>query len=200
MKHESFFIIFQLYPLEEVLSAPYLISEWRPDLIKNLLLCINPDYTRIVIVGKKIENICNSTEFWYGTKYHTEKISSSTLKEWKNSGLNNNLELPEPNPFIPTNFDVLDIENDMQKNPVIIHDSAIMRVWHKQDGEFLKPKTIMNFDFSSPIVYSDPLNCNLTHMFVYLFQDQLNEYLYAAELAGLRFGVSNTSYGISVSK
>lgn len=73
-----------------------------------------------------------------------------------------------------------------------------MRVWFKQDMEFLKPKTIMNFDFSSPMAYSDPLNCNLTHMFVQLFKDQLNEYLYEAELAGLRFGVSNTANGISV--
>lgn len=75
-----------------------------------------------------------------------------------------------------------------------------MRVWFKQDTEFRKPKTIMNFDFSSPMAYADPLNCNLTHMFVHLFKDQLNEYLYDAELAGLRFGVSNTANGISVSE
>lgn len=74
-----------------------------------------------------------------------------------------------------------------------------MRVWFKQDIEFRKPKTIMNFDFSSPMAYADPLNCNLTHMFVQLFKDQLNEYLYEAELAGLRFGVSNTANGVSVS-
>lgn len=57
----------------------------------------------------------------------------------------------------------------------------------------------MHFDFTSPMAYADPLNCNLTHMFVSLFKDQLNEYLYDAELAGLRFGVSNTSNGISLS-
>lgn len=145
-----------------------------------------------------MEEKCHSTEFWYGTKYHTEKISANIIKEWKTSGLNKNLDLPEPNPFIPTNFEMLDFEIDLQKNPIIIHDSPIIRVWHKQDAEFLKPKTIMNFDFSSPIVYSDPINCNLTQMFVHLFQDQLNEYLYPAELAGLRFSVANTSYGVSV--
>lgn len=73
-----------------------------------------------------------------------------------------------------------------------------MRVWFKQDVEFLKPKTLMNLDFCSPIVYSDPLNCNLTHLFVQLFKDHLNEYLYAAGLAGLRLGVANTTYGVSV--
>lgn len=47
--------------------------------------------------------------------------------------------------------------------------------------------------------YADPLNCDLTHMFVHLFKDELNEYLYEADLAGLRMGVSNTANGISVS-
>lgn len=56
----------------------------------------------------------------------------------------------------------------------------------------------MSFDFNSPMAYADPLNCNLTHMFVNLFRDQLNEYLYDAELAGLRFSVSNTSNGVSL--
>lgn len=94
---------------------------------------------------------------------------------------------------------MIPIEPDVIKNPVIIYDTPVMRVWFKQDTEFLKPKTIMNFDFSSPIVYSDPLNCNLTKLFVQLFRDQLNEYLYSADLAGLRFNVSNTTYGVSVS-
>lgn len=118
---------------------------------------------------------------------------------WKNCGANANLCFPQPNPFIPTDFSLHPIESDVKPYPIILHDTPIMRVWFKQDTEFRKPKTIMNFDFSSPMAYSDPLNCNLTHMFVQLFKDQLNEYLYEAELAGLRFGVSNTSNGVSVS-
>lgn len=56
----------------------------------------------------------------------------------------------------------------------------------------------MGFDFSNPIVYSDPLNCNFTHLFVQLFKDSLTEFLYSAELAGLRLTISNTTNGISM--
>lgn len=49
------------------------------------------------------------------------------------------------------------------------------------------------------MAYFDPLNCNLTHMFVQLFRDALNEYAYAAELAGLKWNLSNTKYGLIVS-
>ena len=190
----------QLYPLEEVLSAPFLVTEWRPDLITKLLNEFIPEKVRIVIVGQKLEPKCTESEYWYGTKFYTEKISKSILDDWKNCGINENFYLPRENPFIPTDFDLLPIEKDVTEFPIIINDTPYMRVWFKQDTEFLKPKTIMIIDFSNPIVYIDPLNCNLTHLFVQLFQDQLNEYLYEADLAGLRFNVANTTYGISVSK
>lgn len=188
----------QLYPLNEVLTAPYLITEWRPELITKLLEDLSPARCRIVVVGQKLESIANDTEQWYGTKYHTERIPDPVLSSWQNSGVNPNLMLPEPNPFIPTDFNVHAIEADVTKFPIVIYDTPIIRIWFKQDTEFLKPKTILNFDFSSPLAYADPLNCNLTHMFVQLFKDQLNESLYVAELAGLRLGVSNTANGVSV--
>lgn len=71
----------QLYPMEEVLTAPYLISDWRPDLIQNLLdECLVPDKCRIIIVGKKIEPTCDQIEYWYGTKYQSEKISDDVIE------------------------------------------------------------------------------------------------------------------------
>lgn len=188
----------QLYPMEEVLTAPYTISDWRPDLIQNLLDELVPDKCRVAVIGKKVEPICDESEYWYGTKYHCEAIPDDIIERWQNCGKNENLKFPEPNPFIPTDFNLYSVEKDVKPYPTILHDTPIMRIWFKQDTEFRKPKTIMNFDFSSPMAYSDPLNCNLTHMFVHLFKDQLNEYLYEAELAGLRFGVSNTANGVSV--
>lgn len=188
----------QLYPLEEVLSAPYLITEWRSDLINDLLSTFCPNNSRVIVIGQKYEPIATRSEFWYGTKFSTEPIDSATICAWSTCGANEALAFPKPNPFIPTDFVLAPIEAGALKCPTILYDTPVMRVWFKQDNEFLKPKTIMNFDFSSPLAYSDPLNCNLTHMFVQLFKDQLSEYLYDAELAGLRLGVSNTASGISV--
>lgn len=51
---------------------------------------------------------------------------------------------------------------------------------------------------SSPLAYLDPMNCNLMHMLVQLFRDALNQYAYAAELAGLKWNLSNTKYGLIV--
>lgn len=189
----------QSYPLEEVLAAPYLISDWRPDLIEDLWNKFYPQNARIIVVGQKCEDKANREEEWYGTRFSCERIAKSALESWAGTDTNGNLHLPERNPFIPTDFSLVSVDADIQSIPVIIHNTPMIRVWFKQDVEFLKPKTLMNLDFCSPIVYSDPLNCNLTHLFVQLFKDHLNEYLYAADLAGLRLMVSNTTYGISVS-
>lgn len=70
----------QLYPMEEVLTAPYLISDWRPDLIETLMEDLVPEKCRIIVVGQKVEPICDQTEFWYGTKYHSDSILDDTIQ------------------------------------------------------------------------------------------------------------------------
>lgn len=49
------------------------------------------------------------------------------------------------------------------------------------------------------MAYVDPLHFNLCHLFVQLVKDSLNEYAYAAELAGLSYSLGNARLGISVS-
>ena len=53
-------------------------------------------------------------------------------------------------------------------------------------------------DACSPYAYIDPLHANLNTLFVELFKDALNEYAYAAEIAGLGYNLSCSLYGISV--
>lgn len=84
-------------------------------------------------------------------------------------------------------------------HPSIIKDTPLARVWFKQDDVYKLPKANLMFDFVSPLAYLDPLNCNLTHMLVQLFRDALNEYAYYAEVAGLKYELINTKYGLIVS-
>uniref|UniRef100_A0A182QBN9 Insulin-degrading enzyme n=1 Tax=Anopheles farauti TaxID=69004 RepID=A0A182QBN9_9DIPT len=188
-----------MFPLEDVLVAHYLMTEWRPDLVEELVSKLTPDNARLIIVGQKCESLTNAQERWYGTKYGVHKIDPSILEYWSTPDLNDNLQLPEPNPFIPTDFELLPIDSDVENFPTVVHDTPTTRTWFKQDVEFLKPKAMISIDFNSPIAYSDPLNCNLTRLYVQLLKDHLNEFLFEADLAGLGFGVSNTTSGISLS-
>lgn len=57
----------------------------------------------------------------------------------------------------------------------------------------------MFFSYCSPLAFLDPAYTGMLYMFVSLFRDALNEYAYAAELAGLGYSLDNTKYGLTVS-
>lgn len=73
------------------------------------------------------------------------------------------------------------------------------KLWFKQDDKFFLPKACLNFEFFSPFAYVDPLHCNMAYLYLELLKDSLNEYAYAAELAGLSYDLQNTIYGMYLS-
>lgn len=186
------------FPMPEVLTAPVLVNEWRPDLIETVLGFLTPRNVRITIVDQSQPWKCNETELIYNTKYGTEVIRQSTIRDWVLCYTDPNLHLPNLNVFIPSDFEYLPVENWKQTYPKIILDSSLCRVWFKQDTEFRKPKSIMTVELKNPTIYCDPLNWNLAHLFVWLLEDHLKEQLYVAELAGLESKISVTTSGVRI--
>lgn len=68
-----------VYPLNEVLSANYLLTEWRPDLIAEVMDKLNPYNSRIIIVGQKTKDMCTLEEPWYKTNFSYEKIEQAAI-------------------------------------------------------------------------------------------------------------------------
>ncbi|KAG7298349.1 hypothetical protein JYU34_017951 [Plutella xylostella] len=192
--------LIQQFPMEDVLSAYYIMSEWRPDLIEELLNLLTPENVRVGIVAKAFADKCTMVEPWYGTKYLQEDIDEETIKKWKNTKHSEELHLPPPNEYIPANLDIDPSKDPTQDSvaPCIVRDSALLRLWYKRDHEFLLPKAVATFDFISPLAYSEPLSCGLASLWVLLLRDKLQQGGYAAELAGLRGSVGNAKYGLSV--
>ncbi|XP_063818112.1 insulin-degrading enzyme isoform X1 [Pseudophryne corroboree] len=187
------------YPLEEVLSAEYLLEEFRPDLIKMVLDKLRPENVRVAIVSKSFEEQTDKTEEWYGTPYKEEDIPADVITKWQNADLNGKFRLPMKNEFIPTNFEIVPLEKDATPYPALIKDTAMSKLWFKQDDKFFLPKACLNFEFFSPFAYVDPLHCNMAYLYLELLKDSLNEYAYAAELADLNYDLQNTIYGMYLS-
>ena len=68
------------------------------------------------MIAKKFEGQVSDKEEWYGTEYKLEKIPQDKLKGWANSGLHDNLSLPEINEFIPTDFELVPREQEVNNN------------------------------------------------------------------------------------
>ncbi|XP_076160592.1 insulin degrading metalloproteinase isoform X2 [Ptiloglossa arizonensis] len=187
------------FPIEEVLVAENLFPLWEPEFIKQIMEDLTPLKVRIYVIAKMYESIATETEKWYGTMFKKEKIPETIINKWMEAGYNSDFKLPIKNDFIPKKFDIKSAEKDsITKFPEIIEDTPLLRLWFKQDDEFLVPKANISIDFSSPLTYLDPLNYNLSRIFVQLFRDALNEYTYAAELAGLKWSINNSKYGITI--
>jgi len=187
----------QYYPIEEVISGDYIFKEWKPELIQSLIDILTPDKIRIAVVGKTFESVADTAEKWYGTSYKLEKIAEEDLNKWKNAGLLDKFHLPPKNEFIPEQLDLVPRE-ETSSLPVTLKTTKLSRVWYKQDEEFLLPKAILYIEIFSPLAYLDPLRCSQTCLLSSLFHDALNEYTYAACLAGLSYSLDNTKYGLQL--
>ena len=156
--------------MEDLLKGPYLMTEWNPDLINQILSRLTPCNVRVLAIAKKFENIATDTEPWHGGQYKTEEIKSDLIKEWDTNVPNGNLRLPDRNPFIPTNFELCNRDTyDFNRIPSVIYDSNLSRVWFKQDEEYLLPKACLNFEIISSVAYRDLEYANLNDLFVRLF-------------------------------
>ncbi|XP_078482329.1 insulin-degrading enzyme [Ciona intestinalis] len=184
------------FPMEDVLSAGHLVKEFRADLVEDLLARLNPDNMRITLVSKSYKDEVDVTERWYGAKYNLAPISEDLLNNCRKVIPSSKFHLPPPNEFIPTDFTIAPLPQGSSPVPELIKRNQLSHVWFKQDDKFKLPKACILFELFSPVAYSYPQHCNMVYMFTELFKDALNEYAYAAELAGLSYKFSNSVYGI----
>ena len=186
------------YPMEEALSAEYILDKYVPEALKTVMDLMNPDNVRITLVGKMYEPECDTIDRWYGMRYNVRKIPEDTLDRWRNIALHPELRLPDPNEFIPSDFGLVERDVESPKSPIMLSNTPLCRVWFHQDDAYKLPKSIVRVKLLSPLAYSDPHMVNVTHMFTVLLKDVLNEYAYAASVAKLDYGVSSGRNGVVI--
>lgn len=186
------------FPFEDVLSANILLENYNPQLINEMLSYLTPENCSISVSSKSFLEKANLKEPHFGTQYFQENFDSDFLEKLRNPGANANLQFPQPNEFIPTNFDIVKSDSDLSKKPTIIRKTDIMKAWYLKDETYLKPKVFYGIKLVNPIVYCTPDNVNANSLFTILFKDALTEFLYDAKLAGLSFELFNTNYGMNL--
>lgn len=190
------------YPMEDVLRINclhFLMDEYRPDLINENIEYLKPENCNIILVSKSFTGDTDLKDKYFGTEYKIIDMREDLISKLKNPGKCDNLFLPEPNEFVPENFDLLPIEvKDNSNIPSLIINSDQFKVWHLQDDIYHKPRAYYAFNFVNPVVYSTPYNANVVALFIQLFRDHLTEFLYNAELTDLHFGLRNSSIGLEL--
>ena len=213
-----------IYPAEYVLCGPEttIAEDFEPQRVADVLLQLTPRRLLLRWSSPNHENQTNQTERWYGAPYRREEIALSRLEAWqaledivdKGTGERSipELALPAPNPFIPTDF-TLRPSPPVEKPPT--HPSLLsmvssenqtrdeeceggMSLWYKQDTVFKKPKTQMIFTLVSGRPSKSPESRALTSLFSSLVEDSLNEFAYAADIAGASYSLGLGSNGLQL--
>ncbi|KAK9921921.1 hypothetical protein M0R45_030414 [Rubus argutus] len=187
----------QKYSPKDWLVRSSLPSNFSPDIIQMVLNKLSPNNVRIFWESKKFEGHTNMVEPWYGTAYSMERVTGSMIQEWIASSPNENLHLPAPNVFIPTDLS-LKKENEKVKCPVLLRKSPYSTLWYKPDTMFFTPKAYVKIDFNCPHTSGSPEAEVLTSIFTHLLMDYLNDYAYYAQVAELHYGINNTDSGFQV--
>lgn len=185
---------------EEYLSGLYLFKKYDEKKIMELVDCLTPENGNIFIGGRFVAGNTNKTERWYGTPYRVEPIDSELLRLWRDGAGNSELRLPEPNPFIPTDFDLRaeplpDGVDDDEGPEVILHDEY-MCVHHKLDRTFRRPKAIIILKMFTPFAYQSPWHAVMANILSMMLEDSLKEYSYAAEKAGFQYSLMQMTAGM----
>ncbi len=185
----------QYYAPQDVLRGPYIIEQYKPELIEQLLNQLRPDR---VLIALNTQNITtDKTEKNYQVGYRITPIKPELIETWSQSPINPALTLPAANPFIPDELKLKTAQTN-SSHPELIQQNPSLDLWHQLDTSFNVPRSNLYIALQSPIANKTPRASLLTSLFAGIVNKQLNSYAYPARLAGLNYSIYPTERGMSI--
>jgi insulysin len=186
------------YDAQEVLSAPYLYKEFKPNQIKKILARLTPDNLQLVIVDPDLKS--NQKTDWYNVEYRVNRINPDWIGAWREATPLKLLALPEANPFIAARLQMQLDPAPSADLPQILDGVGVesVQIWHQTEVKFKQPKASLYFTLRSIEANATARQSVLTELYVSAIQESLNTYLYPAHLAGLDYQIYRHSRGLSV--
>ncbi len=189
----------QLLPAEDVLRGNYLMDDYDPVLISDILdQYMTPDNVVVRVVGQQMP-VDRESEYYF-TPYSTHPLAGDE-GGWRglaNGDIDKRLYLPAANEFIADNVELVAQEEGNPAVPALVKEAGRLRIWFRQDDEYEVPRGAMYASFRSSQVSDTAADAAAAQLYVSLLQDSVNEYTYPALLAGLNFSIYTHSRGISL--
>ena len=184
------------YPMQDVLSGPYLMEQYDPERIREVLAYITPERVYMQVVSQSLKPRKRSP--YYNVRFDLEKVDADRIRLWQQADQQDfaDLSLPEPNPFIPERFALLSLGATPDR-PQSLDAAQGVDAWYRPDQEFNTPRSRFYFSIKSALANGSPRETVLTELWVRLLNDHLNVKTYPARLAGLEYSLYRHSRGLS---
>jgi secreted Zn-dependent insulinase-like peptidase len=181
------------YPVKDVLSAPWLMERYAPEHYRALLQQLTPEnlQVRVSAPDPKLESPAHTQ--WYDTPWQREPLQLHSKTE---TNLASQLSLPEANPFVPENLEL--VAGDTMAHPERLADFHGLDVWYARDTRFNTPKANVFISLRTPATQDSARTKVLTQLLMDTVNTNLNAQAYPAQLAGLNYRVYSHLRGITV--
>ncbi len=191
------------YAPENVLRGDYWYAGYDTKLIKKYLDYLSSDNVLVSVVAPTVEGEAVSP--YYQTPYRIQEqpVDQPDIK----ARIQKQLTLPEANDFIPARLAVKDAPllpgpgaaaDEASRLPEAVVDKPRIKVWHQWDQTFDVPKTSMRLRLKLPQVAAGVEGAARAELLSALVRDQLNEFAYPAQLAGLDFSLRPNTRGLDI--
>jgi secreted Zn-dependent insulinase-like peptidase len=184
-----------LYPPEDVLIGPYLYSRFDPGLIRGFVKSLRPDNVLVTVIAKDLQT--DETTPRYETPFRLSALDPDLVRSLSVGQIAEGLVLPQPNVFIPEDL-AIKAPLDASPVPVRIERRPGVELWHQQDRTFETPRADFYVSLRSPLASASPENDALTRLYVSMVNDELNEFSYSANLAGLSYSLYKHIRGATI--
>lgn len=176
------------YPVEKVMSASSKLWKYDAGQIEDLSKLLRADNMRVVCTSKRYCGECLSKDKYYDTEHIVETLRNDWRDAWVQARVTNNeLFLAQPNPFVPTDLDLRPLPAEGMTPKPIVFQLPNCHVYYRQDDTFKLPKALLGFVFYSPFTAASCRNAMMAEVFFQSVMEELNEYSYDAECAGLTY-------------
>lgn len=186
----------QYYPIEDILSGPYKMGHYDNQLVNRYLESLVPNNVLITLTAPEVET--DSQTHFYHVDYSASKIHETDVANWLQSEKNSAIFLPQKNLFIAEDLSIVANAEDTVTQPRQLKKTEELSLWFYQDPSFKSPKGSIFFSLRSPVAMNTPEHAAMLNMLAAMASDQLNEFSYAARLAGLNYTISPHKRGLSV--
>lgn len=183
------------YAAENVLRGGVTMQDYDRSVIGRFLADINPENMLMTLMAPGVDTDRQSN--YYQTPYAVSAITAEQIAHWSAPQALTGLHLPAPNQFIAEDFSIVDGASKTQ--PQLLVEQAGFRLWFENDQRFNLPKGKLYMSLDSPLAADSADNAVKLAMLQQLVNDQLNEFVYPAWLAGLEFSLSAGWQGLTLS-
>jgi len=192
-----------LYEPGDILRGDSLYAGYDARRIRGYFRHLRSDNVLVSLIAPEVEPEQQSA--YYQTPYRIRSMSSQQPEIKKR--IQRRMTLPEPNAFIPSRLEVKEAPllpgprqatEASRTRPEQVVDKSRIDVWYQWDAQFGVPKTSMRMRLMLPNVAASVEGAARAELVAALVEDQLNEFAYPAQLAGLDFEVSPHARGMDI--